>query len=49
MPELPEAENICRALKRALSSEEIVKVEIFFSHSVLIFKFGIVASCSSRI
>ena len=29
MPELPEAENICRALKRALSSEKIVKVEIF--------------------
>ncbi len=29
MPELPEAENICRALHRSLSGERIVKVEVF--------------------
>ena len=29
MPELPEAENICRALDRALRNRRIVKVEVF--------------------
>ena len=29
MPELPEAENICRALKNALCGKMICKVEIF--------------------
>ncbi|MBO5766481.1 MAG: DNA-formamidopyrimidine glycosylase, partial [Lentisphaeria bacterium] len=29
MPELPEAENICRALHRALAGEVISAVEVF--------------------
>jgi len=29
MPELPEAENICRALDRALRGRKITRVEVF--------------------
>ena len=29
MPELPEAENICRALKRVMAGRTITRVEVF--------------------